>query len=156
MAINWNGPQPAPVALWQLIHANFPIARNLGIYENRNIAGTDTKSHHAEGRALDIGLLVTMAPEKVLGDRLFQIFIDSMIGLGMDEVIWNRQIYSSAKPTIHTYTGQNPHTNHVHVGYTRDGSQATGFPPDFLVSIAELRTGLEDLRSAPVSGLAVV
>lgn len=56
MAINWNRAQPAPLALWHLVSANLPQARNLGIFVRRNIAGTNRPSLHSEGRALDIGL----------------------------------------------------------------------------------------------------
>src|SRR5262245_49452141 len=37
MAINWNQPQPAPRALWGLVHVNFPQTRFLGIYNPRNV-----------------------------------------------------------------------------------------------------------------------
>jgi len=131
--------------LWHLIHSNFKIARNLGIYNHRVIAGTHTLSHHAEGRALDIGLLVARPGEKLLGDQLFEIFIDSASVLGVDEIIWNHQISSASHPAVHHYHGQNPHIDHIHVGFTRAGSQNTAFPPVFLIRIAQLRTGLEDL-----------
>ncbi len=148
---NWNGPQPGPRALWHLIHANFPVARNLGIYNHRVVAGTHTLSHYAEGRALDIGLFVSRPGEKLVGDGLFKVFVDLATDLGLDEVIWNRQISSSRHPTIHHYSGVNPHTNHIHVGFTRDASQRTTFPSLFMVRIAILRTGLEDLAQ-PVGG----
>jgi hypothetical protein len=45
-----------------------------------------------------------------------------------------------------TYTGVNPHTDHVHVAWTRAGSQKTSFPR-FVLHLAELRTGLEDLAA---------
>ena len=144
----WNGPQPAPKALWQLIHANFPITRFDGIYNNRNIAGTSTKSLHAEGRALDIGLDVRKPAEKTVGDGLFQIFVDTATLAGFEEIIWNRQIWSTRTPQIHHYSGHSPHTDHVHVGFTRPASQQTTFPGLLITKIAILRTGLEDLSNA--------
>jgi hypothetical protein len=147
MAINWDQPQPASRALWSVVHANFPQARNLGIYNPRNVAGTNTPSAHAEGRALDIGLLVSRPNEKLIGDQLFKIFIETSDELGLDHVIWNRQIWSQAHPSLRPYHGQNPHTNHVHVAFTREGSQGTSFPRTNL-EIAILRTGLEDLSRA--------
>jgi hypothetical protein len=54
--INWKKAQPAPFVLWHWVAVSFPVTRNLGIYSNRNVAGTNTPSAHAEGRALDIGL----------------------------------------------------------------------------------------------------
>jgi hypothetical protein len=72
---HWNKPQPAPKALWLFIHGNFPKCRNLGIFNRRVVAGTNTLSHHAEGRALDIGLLASVQDEKWLADKLFEIFV---------------------------------------------------------------------------------
>jgi hypothetical protein len=144
----WNGPQPAPKALWQLIHANFHQTRNDGIYNNRNIAGTSTKSLHAEGRALDIGLMVSRPDEKLTGDQLFQAFMDCASQMGFQEVIWNTKIWSAARPIVHPYSGHDPHTGHIHVGFTRTASQQTTFPGLFVLRIATIRTGLEDLTRA--------
>src|SRR4051812_9715241 len=88
MAINWQQAQPAPQALWALVHVNFPEARNLGIYSPRNVAGTNTPSAHAEGRALDIGLLVSRPREKTIGDGLFEALQKVGTVLGVDHVIW--------------------------------------------------------------------
>src|SRR4051812_48835084 len=89
MPPNWNGPQPAPKALWNLVHSNFRQTRFLGIYNRRNVAGTNTPSTHAEGRALDIGLSALVAREKDLGDQLFELFIRNSDELELDHVIWN-------------------------------------------------------------------
>jgi hypothetical protein len=146
MAINWNQPQPAPRALWSIVHANFPQARNLGIYNPRNVAGTSTPSAHTEGRALDIGLLTTRPTEKLIGNQLFKSFIRTADELGLDHVIWNRTIWSRVHPDPRPYHGENPHTDHVHVAFTRDGSQRTDFPRTRL-ELAILRNGLEDLSN---------
>ena len=147
MAINWNRSQPAPLALWRLVSANFPQARNLGIFNARNIAGTNRPSLHAEGRALDIGLRVSDGTEEMIGDELFRAFVDLGSSIGLEEVIWDRQIWSSRRSVVHPYTGANPHTDHVHVGFTRAQSQQIGFPV-LSVRIASIRTGLEDLNRA--------
>ena len=147
MAINWNQPQPAPKALWKLVHANFPQARSLGIYNPRNVAGTNTPSAHAEGRALDIGLLVSNPSEKLLGDQLFQAFIETGPQVGLDHVIWNRKIWSISQGGPRPYTGVSPHTDHVHVAFTRAGSQRTDLGI-LEIRIAEIRTGLQDLSRA--------
>jgi hypothetical protein len=65
----------------------------------------------------------------------------------LDHVIWNRQIWSSARGGPRPYTGVSPHTDHVHVAFTRAGSQNTTFPRT-LLDIAILRTGLEELAQA--------
>lgn len=140
-----NGPQPAPKALWATIQANFPVARNVGIFNRRNIAGTRTPSLHSEGRALDIGLNAFDANEVVIGDRLFQIFCDLGQAMQLEEAIWRRQIWSARRPLVHQYTGHRAHTDHVHVGFTRPGSQQIGTPALFTLRVALLRTGLEAL-----------
>jgi hypothetical protein len=146
--IDWNRPQPAPKALWHLIHPNFPQTRNDGIYNDRNIAGTNTKSLHAEGRALDIGLMVSRPDEKLIGDQLFDTFIEFAALVGFQEIIWNRKIWSTTKQTVHSYTGHDPHTGHIHAGFTRAASQQTNLPNPFVVRIAAVRTGIEDLARA--------
>jgi hypothetical protein len=66
--VNWAQDQPAPAHAIRVLKVNFPQVRNLGIYVCRNIKGTKTKSAHAEGRALDIGLRADRPAEKVIGD----------------------------------------------------------------------------------------
>jgi hypothetical protein len=145
--IDWKKPQPAPLALWRLIHVNFPQARNDGIYNDRKIAGKEKKSLHAEGRALDIGLLATRPIEKYIGDRLFDAFTRRAADMGLQEVIWNRQVWTVERPRVHRYQGVDSHTTHIHVGFTCDGSQKSSFGSLLLIRIGEIRTGLEDLYS---------
>jgi hypothetical protein len=65
-------------SILQLYPPNFPTVRNLGIYNNRLVAGTNSPSHHAEGHALDRpGPLSVAAERKWLGDELFKIFVGS-------------------------------------------------------------------------------
>ena len=143
----WDSAQPGPRALWSLVHSQFPQTRNLGIYNKRNVAGTNTPSAHAEGRALDIGLLVARPSEKVLGDQLFTLLINNAAELGLDHIIWNRKIWSAQHPTIRQYVGHSPHTDHIHVAFTREGSQQVTFGRTTM-EIATLRSGLEDLTQA--------
>lgn len=89
--------------------------------------------------------------QKVIGDQLFQAFVDLGPQMGLQEVIWNRQIWSTGVPHVHHYTGKNPHTDHVHVGFTRAGSQNTSFPL-LMIRIAQIRTGLEELAGAGLNG----
>ncbi len=152
--VNWNQSQPAPKQAVRMIHANFFQTKNLGIYVCRNIKGTSTKSAHAQGRALDIGLNAHRPEEKVIGDALFHALIRAAHKSGIDNVIWNHQIWSVEKggprAWIGNYTNgapKNPHTDHIHVEWTRDGSQLERLR--FLeLEIAILRTGFEDLSRA--------
>jgi hypothetical protein len=62
-ARQWNGSQPATKVLWILIHTNFPQTGVEGIYNPRNIVGTNILSLHAEECAQDIGLDVRQPAE---------------------------------------------------------------------------------------------
>ena len=145
-AINWHRAQPLPAALAKYLKVNFPQISGTGIYNDRNVAGTNKKSAHAEGRALDIHLNVTRPDEKLIADNLYRIFIEVAYQTGIDNVIWNRTIWSRAKGQ-HAYHGQNPHTDHIHVEFTRPGSQLTIWHLLDL-KVAQLRTGLEELSHA--------
>jgi hypothetical protein len=152
--IDWSHNQPAPTHAIRMIHANFPQVKNLGIYVCRNIKGTTTKSAHAEGRALDIGLNAHRPAEMVVGDAIFHALIRAAHKSGIDNVIWNHQIWSVANGGPRPWGGKysngalkNPHTDHVHVEWTRDGSQRVRL--HFLeLEIAMIRTGFEDLARA--------
>lgn len=144
---HWNGPQPAPLALRHLIYANLPQIHRMGIYNVRNIAGSSKQSLHSEGRAADIYLSAFVAVEKALADRLFAVFVDCARSMGLEEVIWNHQIWSHAKSRAHRYTGVNPHTDHVHVGFTRPGSQLVSLGT-FPMRLAQMRSEMQDVLAA--------
>ncbi len=152
--INWAQNQPAPTHAIRMIRANFPKVANLGIYVCREIKGTSTKSAHAQGRALDIGVNAHRPAEKVVGDGLFHALIHAAHESGIDNVIWNRQIWSVEKggprPWVGNYSNgapRNPHTDHIHVEWTHDGSQLERL--NFLeLQIAILRSGFEDLSKS--------
>ena len=146
MNINWHRAQPLPTALAKYLKANFLQISGTGIYNDRNVAGTNKKSAHAEGRALDIHLNVNRPDEKLIADNLYRIFVEAAYQTGIDNVIWNRMIWSRARGQ-HPYHGQNHHTDHIHVEFTRPGSQLTIW---YLLDLkaAQLRTGLEELSRA--------
>jgi flagellar protein FlgJ len=146
MKVNWHRAQPLPTALARYLKVNFLQISQTGIYNDRNVAGTTTKSAHAEGRALDIHLNVSRPDEKLIADNLYRIFIEVAYQSGIDNVIWNRRIWSRTKGQ-HAYHGQNPHTDHIHVEFTRPGSQSTIWPL-LDMKVAQLRTGLEELSRA--------
>jgi hypothetical protein len=145
--INWKGPQPAPAYLAGLLRANFPTIKKTGIYNDRNVAGTTKKSSHAEGRALDFHLDATDPSQKALGDRLFDALIRKAESIGVDNVIWNRQIWSVRRKVagVRKYTGKNAHTDHVHVEFTHDGSQYQTLD-EILIEVGIIRTGYDDLK----------
>ena len=149
-ANNWKGPQPAPRYLGRLLRANFPQITATGIYNDRNVAGTTKKSSHAEGRAIDIHLSAADPEQKVIGDRLFDAIIHRARSMGVDNAIWNKQIWSTKHPTKRGYHGQSAHTDHIHVEFTRDGSQFSEkqLLRAILIDVGILRTGLEEIHQA--------
>jgi hypothetical protein len=44
--------------------------------------------------------------------------------MGIQELIWNRRIWTSSQPGAgwRAYTGPNPHTDHIHIGMNREGA----------------------------------
>jgi len=145
---NWKGPQPAPRYVGRLLRINFPQIREVGIYNDRNVAGTSKKSSHAEGRAIDIHLNAKNSDQRALGDRLADILIRRARSIGVHNVIWNHNIWSVVHPAWRHYPGVNPHTDHIHVEFTREGSQldVEHLLNALLLEIGVLRTGIEDLQ----------
>jgi hypothetical protein len=143
--INWKGPQPAPRRLARRLRTNFPQITRTGIYCDRYIAGTHIKSAHAEGRALDIHLSALESEQRTLGDQLFRVLIRKALPLGIVNVIWNRQIWSRSRGGPRPYHGVNPHTDHIHIEFTRLGSQHR-ILREIEMDIAIIRTGIEDLH----------
>jgi hypothetical protein len=153
--INWRKSQPAPVALEQLLRANFPQGDRP---EVGRIIDPDARlpsgrpSSHQEGLAKDFMLsnLGTAASpaQKLLGDQLFRVFVDLAPQLGLKYVIWHGEIWSPSRG-VHMYSpSQNDvthrHEDHIHVEFTHNASQRPSFPPALLQRIDEIRTGLEE------------
>jgi hypothetical protein len=122
MTINWSKEQPSPQALWQLVQKHFPGARNLGIFN----PGHDD---HGEGRALDIGLLVSKPDENEIAWGL----IDSVLKPNQAELGWSYFIYDQWI-WYSDHRGQQKggfkgdHTNHIHVSWSQAASQKGAFP----------------------------
>lgn len=135
---NWNQEQPAPKELLQVIKRAFPEF----LKKDRDVIWRDPNvpppSLHHEGRALDIHFSISpklpTEEEKVIAYRLFRLFIEEYRELGMDHVIWNRQQWSITNTTIRPYPDpgvkgwRSPHEDHIHIAWTRDGSQLAYFP----------------------------
>lgn len=135
---NWKIEQPAPKELLQVIKSAFPeyLKKDANvIMRNENVGGP---SLHKEGRALDIHFSISPAlpteEENVIAYRLFRLFIEEYSELGMDHVIWNRQQWSITNQKIRPYPDpdvkgwRSPHEDHIHIAWTREGSQYRYFP----------------------------
>jgi len=87
---------------------------NIGGYANRNIAGTNTKSKHASGKAIDI-----MTYNSGLHSQISNEFVSNRGKWGTDNVITKRRIWNKGRGW-HNYGGI-PHMNHVHVDFYKNG-----------------------------------
>lgn len=85
-----------------------------GIYNRRRQRGGSSWSLHAVGRAVDF-----MVPTTQVGDFLAAVIVKAATQCGVCEIIWNRRRWT-AERGWQAYHGSNPHTDHVHVGFTRD------------------------------------
>jgi hypothetical protein len=122
MAINWSKAQPAPSAIWAIVHARLPVTTDLGIFN----AGHDD---HDEGRAVDIGMRATIPEERQLAYDLIRIFRATAAEVGWSYLIWNKQIWYSdmrGGPIGSGFKGD--HTDHIHVSWSRARSQDNQFP----------------------------
>lgn len=92
-----------------------------GIYNRRPRRGLavltwKTASLHAVGRACDIMIPAAM---KHFGDILFVKLVAAAPLIGIGEIIWYRQRWT-AEHGVQPYKGTNPHTDHIHAGFTVD------------------------------------
>lgn len=106
------------------------FSRYLGIYNNRNVRGSaTTKSLHAEGRALDWAFDANDAQTRDEAMRFINQLLanDAVLAreMGIQEVIFNRKIWSAEHPRegLRDYNGANPHTDHIHIGLNRKGAK---------------------------------
>uniref|UniRef100_A0A914CMW5 ARB-07466-like C-terminal domain-containing protein n=1 Tax=Acrobeloides nanus TaxID=290746 RepID=A0A914CMW5_9BILA len=108
-----GGPTPGAKRLADHFKAKY--GGTTGIYNCRKIADSNRLSLHAEGRAVD----VMISGSK--GQQAFDYAISIACKTGIQEVIFDRKIWTNGKTK--PYTGQNPHTDHVHIGLNRCGAQ---------------------------------
>lgn len=88
-------------------------------YSYRTISGTDTLSEHAYGNALDI---YPKNGERSIGDQIQKYLLDNRSNLEINNIIWYRKIWNPRKNYAERpYTGDHPHTDHVHVDFFRNG-----------------------------------
>jgi hypothetical protein len=100
-----------------------PCIRTIGGYANRNIGGTNVKSDHASGNAVDI--MVSAANDRQLGDEIANFFQANERPMNVKYIIWNRRIWSPqrAGEGWRPYSGASAHTDHVHVS-VKSGADA--------------------------------
>lgn len=106
MAYNLGPVKPHVRAAAESVGPRFGIST---IYGWR---ASDPYPDHPSGLALDF-----MTSSMATGTALAQFLIDNAAALGIDYIIWNRRSWNSRRKTWATYTGSNPHTDHVHATF---------------------------------------
>jgi len=119
---NSGGASPGAQALMNVMVEDYG-ARNLGIYNYRQVRGGGSLSLHAEGRAPDLGYT-----NKAKGDAALALLLRHKEALGLQMAIWWRRIYSAKAPNGAAYQGVSPHTDHIHAELTRHASRTLTEP----------------------------
>jgi hypothetical protein len=103
------------VTRWGCANHPSPCISSIGGYANRNIGGTNVKSDHASGNAIDI--MVSASRNRQLGDDIAGYFQTNAASLDVKYIIWNRKIWSPQRNSQgwRPYSGASAHTDHVHV-----------------------------------------
>ena len=123
--------KPGTVALRDLLLARYPNTSSSGIGRGCDVGGT---SEHKEGRAFDWGANVTNAAQRAaVDDFIAALFATDAFGhkhalarrMGIMYVIWNNQIWGaySADAGWRPYSGDSPHTDHVHISMSWAGAR---------------------------------
>ena len=109
---------------------HFPQTRVIGGYACRqNTANTAQMSIHAVGRALDIMLPKSNgSADNDLGDPIGAWLIENAETIGIQYIIWDEWTWSASRSVGtkgRTYTGPNPHHDHLHVELGADAGART-------------------------------
>ncbi len=125
----------------------WPVVPRVYGYSCRRIGGTNRMSVHGTGRALDIVIPIdTSKPtadsaDNDKGDPLANYLLEHADEFGIQLLIWDRKIWSSAWPPgsrLRDYSGVSPHHDHIHMELNPAGAaENTPWfdtpmgPPDF-------------------------
>lgn len=92
-----------------------PPVTSVGGYSCRSIFGGSQTSIHGLGRAIDIMISAETATGLRTGDEIRNFMINNSTTLGVQRVIWNEHTWSADQDGWRPYTGESPHTDHLHV-----------------------------------------
>lgn len=125
----------------------YPQQTSMGICNCRPVAGGGAYSHHAECRAYDCGVAVSIDGGEI-GRQILNRVMPHGVRLGIDHVIYNLnpmgagrgdpRIWSAAYPYGRVYTGVHPHKDHAHIGLTRASGRSLTYAT--LVSVCGIPT----------------
>ena len=119
--------QPGAAALmaWCLHESGVRGPRNLGIYNCRAIRGSQNRSVHGDGRAIDVGFSGHSNPE---GWKLVERLLPHVGKLGIQRIIWARRIWDAKAPAGRYYSGAADHYDHVHIELTWAAAYGLNLP----------------------------
>lgn len=127
-------PSPGILRLQQLVLAAYPASPSRGyLLRSCDTPGT---SEHEDGRAWDWPARVDVPEQKAMADELLAWLTAPddngvpnarMRRLGIMYMIYNRQIFKAygSPPGWYAYTGENPHTDHIHFSLSWEGARET-------------------------------
>ncbi|MEU9874043.1 hypothetical protein AB0C87_40000 [Actinomadura sp. NPDC048021] len=121
--------KPGVAAFRDLVLAAYPETHDLGISRE---CGRGGPSEHKEGRAWDWGVDVHTQAH-IAADLIDWLLATDRHGnphalarrFGIMYMIWNRRMWEAYRPDAgwRPYTGDNPHTNHVHFSFNWAGAR---------------------------------
>ena len=114
-----SGPTPGARLLLAWCLSEYPVAWSGGIYNCRTVRGTQVRSIHGEGRAVDVMLPTPNGRAHPDGYDLLRRLGANGRRLGLQAIIFDRTIYSARSPNGRPYTGVHPHVDHLHIEMTR-------------------------------------
>lgn len=100
---------------------------------------------HEDGRAADV-----MTSNVAIGTALADWLLQNAAALGIQQIIWHRGYWSSARPSSRrahsygAYTGRSPHTDHVHLEVSAP----------WAFDVARMRAALEQVAPLTLPGRA--
>lgn len=121
-------PKPGVAEFRDMVLAAYPGTGDSGIGRACNVGG---QSEHKEGRAWDWRVSAT-SQGHIANDALNWLLATDKFGnkhalarrFGIMYIIWNRQVWRAYDPDAgwRPYTGENPHTDHVHFSFGWPGA----------------------------------
>lgn len=143
-----HGPRPGVVAFRNavLFWTRPKGCYDAGIYNRRNVRGVfgrikpATASLHAVGRAWDCGVPnATVNP--AVGQEIAWRAVSAANPCGIVEVIWNRHRWTAEKGSV-PYSGKDPHTGHVHIGFSQTVADSPATHDDMVKWFSHAMFGL--------------
>lgn len=118
-----SGPADGATALLNWMRANYSMGWSGGIFNCRTVRGSQQPSIHGEGRALDWMMPVVNGRGHPAGHDAVKRLASKGRELGIQAIIFDRQIWSARSPNGRPYTGVHPHFDHLHIELTREAGR---------------------------------